>query len=80
MNDNSLSAKIESFYSSLEKRTNLSRDEITYRSLQLLSWHIGKAVEGDKVGVLKKEDGKSYLYKPALDILEEIYQQVNQQQ
>ncbi len=75
MNDNSLSAKIESLYSFLEKKTDLSREELEYRSLQLFGWHLDKAVGGDKVGILKKEDGKWYLFKPDLDILEKIYQQ-----
>ena len=70
-----LDARIEDFYKRLEEKTSLSRQEIEYKSLQLLNWWLDKARAGDRIGVLKKENGKSYMYRPALDIFEESYQQ-----
>ena len=63
----------EQIYRILEDRTRLSRDEIEYRGLQLLVWHIGKAIEGKKAGVLERENGKPYLCQPDLDVLRTIY-------
>lgn len=75
MSDEELDKKIESYYASLEKRTGLSRREIEYRSLLFLNWSMDMAVEGGKIGVRKSENGKSFFYRPNLDILEKIYQQ-----